>query len=239
MAVDRAAMTSNIFDSLARQAIGPTVSYFVFPEAPLKQVPYDPVSAARILDSLGWKMNDRTGVRARNGRELRFRILFPTSSTNRQKMSVLIQEQLRKAGVAADLDPMEAGTFNSRVAERDFDAVLWGWHLGTDPSAIGQSWTTSAIKGGNNFGSYASSAFDAHLDSAKSTFDLAESKAQYLRAYQQAIDDAPAIWLYEPRLALGIQKRIRTEPYRPDAWWYSLADWHIPADEQIPRDRVK
>jgi len=239
MAIDRDAITRNLFDSLARPAIGPTVSYFVDADARLKQLPFDPVSAGRILDSLGWRMNDRTGIRTRNGKELRFRILVPTSSANRMKAGVLIQEQLKRAGVDIELDQLDAGTFNSRVSARDFDAVLWGWHLGTDASAIRQTWTTNAINGGNNFGSYSSAAFDAHVDSATTTFDRNSGNAQYLRAYQQAIEDAPAVWLYEPKLVMGIHKRIHTAPSRPDAWWYSLADWYIPSDEQIAQDRVK
>jgi peptide/nickel transport system substrate-binding protein len=52
------------------------------------------------------------------------------------------------------------------------------------------------------------------------------------------VDDAPAVMLYEPRLVAGASKRIKLVELRPDAWWSGLADWSIPADQRIDRDRV-
>jgi peptide/nickel transport system substrate-binding protein len=60
----------------------------------------------------------------------------------------------------------------------------------------------------------------------------------FSRAFQTLISDAPAIWLFEPRNVVGIQKRIHTAPLRADAWWAHLADWYVPADEQIARDHA-
>ena len=240
MALDRAAMTRNVFDSLARPAIGPTISSFVSDDSNLDQIPYDPAAAARILDSLGWRIDPASSIRKKNGRELRFRILIPTSSANRVRMGVLAQEQLRKVGVAVDLDQMDYSAFRSRLGERDFDAAMHSWHLGTSPASIRQIWTSEAAgKDGINYGEYRSPIFDAYVDSAVTTVDPEKSRNFYNRAYQTAIDDAPAVWIYEPKMVLGIHKRIHTEPYRPDAWWYSLGEWSIPNADEIPRDRIR
>ena len=240
MAIDREAMTRNVLDSLARPSIGPITSSFISKGLALKQIPYDPVRAAKILDSLGWRLDSKTGVREKGSTPLRFKILVPTSSLNRMRIAVLLQEAFRKIGVAADVDQMDNTAVHERVNTRDFDAALLSWHLGTSPASIRQIWTSVAAgNGGLNYGSYMSKTFDTAVDSAVTTLDPNKSKAYYAHAYQTAIDDAPAIWLYEPKLVLGIHKRIRTAPYRPDAWWYSLADWYIPPDEQIPRDRIR
>ncbi|MGK2962127.1 MAG: hypothetical protein ACSLFK_08270 [Gemmatimonadaceae bacterium] len=45
-------------------------------------------------------------------------------------------------------------------------------------------------------------AFDAYIDNATSTFSGDQRKYFYTLAYQIAIEDAPAIWLYE-------QNRVR------------------------------
>ena len=240
MAVDRDAMTRNILDSLARPAIGPMISSFVASSTSLDQIPYDPTSAARLLDSLGWRNDTKSGVRSRNGMPLRFTILVPANSTNKKKIAELLQEQLRKVGVDAKVEQMDAGAFTAQLRKREFDASIEGWHLGTSPASIREIWTKNAAdKDGINYGSYINPLFDAYVDSAVATMDAAQSGEFYRRAYQTAIDDAPAIWLYEQKLVIGIQNRIRTAPYRPDAWWYSLGDWYIPTSEQIPRDRIK
>ena len=239
MAVDRDAMTKNVFDSLSRAGIGPTISSFPSTDPNLRQIPYDPVRSAGILDSLGWRLHPPSKLRRRNGRDLRFSILVPTTSLNRINISVLLQEQFRKVGVAADLEQVDGKAFGSLINSRDFDAALLSWHLGTSPASIREIWTTEAAgRDGINYGSYKNPLFDAYVDSAVTTVDTARSRRFYNLAYQTAIDDAPAVWLYEPNLVLGLHKRIHTEPYRPDAWWYSLGEWDIPAAERIPRDRV-
>jgi peptide/nickel transport system substrate-binding protein len=181
-------------------------------------------------------VNQSTGIRSKKGKELRFKALVPSSSSNRVKMGTLLQEQFRKVGVAFDPEQMEFGTFNSKFFGKDFDAALASWHLGTSPASVRILWTTNAAQ---NLGSYSNPQFDALVDSAIAAFDPNAKGAYYNRAYQTAIDDAPAIWLYEPRVVIGMQKRIQTKPYRPDAWWWSLGDWYIPLDKQIERDRIR
>lgn len=234
MAMDRRAMVQNVFDSLALPALGPTVRYFPSTDPSLKQIAYDPARAARILDSLGWRLAPDAKIRSRNGKELRFSVILPSTSMNRKNMGTLIQNQLEKVGVAVDIDQMDYNAFNNRFSEHDFDAALASWHLGTSPASIRILWTSKANQ---NYGRYGSQAFDAYVDSAITSFDAGASKAYYNRAYQTAIDDAPAVWLYEPRLVIGSHPRIQTRPFRPDAWWWSLADWEIPESAQIARDR--
>jgi hypothetical protein len=67
---------------------------------------------------------------------------------------------------------------------------------------------------------------------------LAGRRAHFTRAYQIIIDDAPAIWLAEPKRIMAIHKRIKTTGVRADAWWANIADWGIPANERIARDRA-
>jgi peptide/nickel transport system substrate-binding protein len=62
--------------------------------------------------------------------------------------------------------------------------------------------------------------------------------AYFHRAYTTITDDAPAVWLYQPRQVAGIQRRIHTAYLRADSWWAHLADWYVPASERIPRDRI-
>jgi peptide/nickel transport system substrate-binding protein len=95
-----------------------------------------------------------------------------------------------------------------------------------------------ARPGGANFGAYESAAFDAHVDSALAAPDAARSQTQWLRAYQTAVDDAPAVWLFEPRNIAGAHRRLRVAGLRPDAWWARLGEWSIPAGERVGRDRV-
>ena len=240
MAVDRPSLVRNVFDTLAKMAIGPTVRVFPTTDTTVEQIPFDPQRAKAILDSLGWTARSADGIRKRKGHELAFTALVPSSSQARVRMAVLIQEQLRRVGVRVEIESMEFNTFQSRLDSRDFDAALWSWHLGATPSSLREAWggESARKKGGINFGAYENPRFDAYVDSAISARALTASRRYFTTAYQIIIDDAPAIWLYEPKTVIGLHRRIRTGPMRADAWWFDLGSWSIPKAEQIARDRV-
>jgi peptide/nickel transport system substrate-binding protein len=67
---------------------------------------------------------------------------------------------------------------------------------------------------------------------------LADRRRYFTAAYQMIIDDAPAIWFAEPKRIMAVHRRLRPTGVRPDAWWANLADWSIPANERIARDRA-
>ena len=58
------------------------------------------------------------------------------------------------------------------------------------------------------------------------------------RAFQQIIDDAPAIWLYDVSEIDAVNRRITVGPLRADGWWRTLAQWSIPPDKRIARDSI-
>lgn len=240
MSLDRDAMVRNVFDSLAQVAVGPTVRTYPTTPRSLPRIPFDTVSAGRILDSLGWRDTNRDGVRERNGRDLAFSITVPSSSQSRERMAVLIQEQFRRVGVRATIESLDFPAIMKRQSDRDFETMLWAWQLTPSPSGLRQTWSTasSRSKSGSNFGSYENSQFDATVDSALAESNADQSMALFDRAYRIILEDAPAIWLYEPETVLGVHGRIRTSRMRPDAWWQRIADWTIPVAERIPRDNL-
>src|SRR6185437_10017799 len=169
----------------------------------------------------------------------RFTLLVPSSSLSRRRYAVLIQEQLRRIGVQVDIDELDPQTLNPRMVNGNFDAVLN--LFGTDPAVGGteQAWATSGIGPmGQNYSHYSNPAVDALLDSASASFDPARSNAYARRAFAAIIADAPAIWLYDWTNINAINRRVTTAHMRPDEWWANLADWSIPADKRIARDRI-
>jgi peptide/nickel transport system substrate-binding protein len=240
MSVDREAMVRNVFDSLAQVSIGPTVRAYPTTPKSLPRTQFDTVTAGRMLDSLGWRDSNGDGIRDRNGRDLSFSMLVPSSSKSRERMAVLMQEQFRKVGVKARIESLDFPALMQRQADRDFDTMLWAWQLTPSPSGLRQTWSaaSSRNKSGSNFGSYENPQFDAYVDSALAETNAPRSLALFDKAYRIILDDAPAIWLYEPETVLGIQSRIQTKPMRPDAWWLGIADWTIPASQRIARDKV-
>lgn len=239
MAVDRRAMVQNVFDTLALPSIGPTVRAMPTADTSIKQIPYDTIAARRTLDSLGWKIGS-DGIRRRNNVPLAFSIMTPSSSKDRVRLAVLLQDAFKKVGAQVQVQSLDVNAFIAKQSGHGFDTALESWSMVAAPDAIRESWGGSSAqqKSSNNFTGYSSPQFDSEIDSALTAPTLMAARPLFARAFETIISDAPAVWLYEPKNMLGVQRRIHLATLRPDAWWAHLADWYVPANEQIARDRV-
>ena len=227
MAVDRALVVRAVFDTGARVALGPVTRSQLGADTLLRSIPFDTAGAIHTLDSLGWRATQPGAVRARNGRTLRFSTLVPSSSSQRLRIAVLLQQLFRTVGVQMDVEKMEFNTMNARLAKGDFDAAVMALSADPELSGIRGVWSSGAgrAQGGENFGSYASARFDALLDSAEQQTSTSSARRKYLDAYAVILDDAPAIWLYEPWNLSGVRRNVHPVGLRPDGWWMQLGDW--------------
>ncbi|HEY0996242.1 MAG TPA: ABC transporter substrate-binding protein [Gemmatimonadaceae bacterium] len=238
MAVDRAGMLRNVYDSLGKPGRGPFPAALGSADTTIALPPFDTSAARALLDSAGWRAGT-DGVRRKGATPLRFTILVPASSTPRMRYAVLLQEQFKHVGAQVELEQVDFPTFLSRQGAHDFDAILAA--IGTDPNPGGakQFWHSAAIgKGGSNDISYANPRVDALLDSASATYSASQAKRYMGEAYRQIVADAPAIWLYDVATMGALHKRVHPAGLRADGWWADLPDWSIPAGERIARDQA-
>lgn len=235
MAVDRVRIVRNAYDSLGMVALGPAPRALIPDTTAFTGLPYDPDRAAALLDSAGWVDSDGDGVRDRNGVALAFDVLVPNSSAARQNMAVLLQEQLKRVGVRVTPLILDVNAFVARTDSKRFDAQMGGTGVSPGLAGMPQSWGS---RGASNAGGYRSPAFDAAVDSALTTFNRSTSHRLWARAFQQIIDDAPAIWLAEPSAPVTIHRRFVIPPLRPDGWYIDLADWRVDPTQRIDRDRI-
>jgi ABC-type transport system substrate-binding protein len=87
----------------------------------------------------------------------------------------------------------------------------------------------------SNLQLYGNPVVDAAIDSALREPDAARSRAHYRKAYQGIIDDVAAVWLYENRSFMAVNRRVKPEIRVSDAWWRYLRLWSIPATDRLPR----
>jgi peptide/nickel transport system substrate-binding protein len=238
MGVNRTAIVRSVFDTLARSAIGPFSRTQWTADTTLIGIPFDSAKAARTLDALGWLDLNGDGVRERGGRPLAFSLLVPASSRTRQAAAVLLQAQLKAVGARVTIEQADFNAFLDRAHRGAFDALIGGAHTNPSPRGVRELWSTPGPgRGAQNFGRWSNATFDAQVDSALEARTAAAVRAHFRIAYQAAIDDAPAIWLYEPRPFAGVHRRLDIGPLRPDAWWSGVATWSIDPAQRLPRDR--
>jgi peptide/nickel transport system substrate-binding protein len=239
MSIDRASLVRNVFDSLAVPSIGPTVRAMGTADTTIAQIPYDQQQAMHILDSLGWHVGP-DGIRTRGGKQLAFSIMVPASSKDRERLAVLMQDQFKKVGAKITVLSVEPNVFERQQHAHAFDGAIETWLADPSPGGIRESWGSEAAhtEGSKNYGDYTNPVFDSRVDSALAAPTRSTARVLYSRAFKTLIGDAPAIWLFEPRNMVGVQKRVHVAVLRADAWWAHLADWYVPAAEQTARDRA-
>jgi peptide/nickel transport system substrate-binding protein len=228
MAVDRAAIVRNVYDSLGARSFGPFTRRQWSADTTIAQLPYDTAAAARTLDSLGWTRG-ADGVRARGGRRLAFTITVMATNRSRPRAAELLQQQLARAGVETKIELLDGRAFGDRLSSHVFDAALFSWNTSPSPSGLTQTWKSDAYrpKSPFNAGAYANPLFDAEVDSGLGALDARAARAHLRVAYQTAVDDPPAIWLYEPALPAAVNRRLVTGAWKADAWWQSIPQWDV------------
>ena len=239
MAVDRQRLVRSVFDSMAPTALGPFARALSTADTTIPQLPYDTVRARAILDSLGWRDANGDGIRERGGKPLSFRLLVPTSSSFRMRMSLLLQEEMRRVGADVQLDQVDINTMSERQDAGRFQANFAVWNMDPSPGGLRQTFTSAgATRGGYNYGHYRSPVFDALVDSGMTAMEPARSRAYFRQAYATLLQDAPAIFLYELQGLAGAHRRLNITGMRPDAWWAAISEWTIAPDQRIDRDRI-
>jgi peptide/nickel transport system substrate-binding protein len=237
-AVDREQVVRAIFGTLAYVANAPVVRrQFTF-DSTIRAIPVDRARAAAMLDSLGWQIDARDGIRRRNGQRLTFTALIPGSSRNRERAAVLIQEQLRQVGVAMEIERTENRTFTQMRQDGQFDVVFGGWLTVPSPGTVRSTWGSNTRPGWGalNDGRWENAAFDAAVDSGVSAMDRNEARRLFSRAYQIIADDAAALFLYEMRPVVAVHKRFTIPAWRADGWWRTLHEWSVDPAQRLPRD---
>lgn len=236
MSLDRRGMLTNVFKNTGRLAYGPFPTGVPLSDTTLAAPAYDTTAAGKLLDAAGWKRGP-DGVRQKNGKPLTIEIATPATSVIRTRYADLMQAQLNRVGFRAEIDKV-GQDFGARLGSHDFDMIIMA--VNTDPSISGiqQYWSTAAIPSGSNLALYSNRKVDADLDSASWALTPAAVHNYVSRAFKQIIDDAPAVWLYSAATTAAINRRIDAAPMPRNGWWNSLAEWSIPADKRIDRDRI-
>lgn len=237
MAVDREQLLKAVFDSLALTSYGPFTRPQNTADTTVAQIPFDRAAALAKLDSMGWRAGP-DGIRRRGNRRLSFGVHVPTSSAVRNRLAVLLQEQLRVAGIELRVEAMEFGAMRDEVLSGRFDAILGGLRTTPSPSGIRGSWGSPAIARGSrlNYGRYSNPEADAAIEAGLDAVRNEDRRTQMRRAYEIINADAPAIWLYEVRNAAAVHRRLNVPVWRSEAWWLTLGDWSVDPAQRLPRD---
>lgn len=223
-------------EEFAVPAAGPYSPIFRDLQDPERLPPlrHDPEEAKRILESKGWRDTDGDGVREKDGRPFRFTLL--TNSGNQRKADVqqIVQQQLKQIGVDVRLQQMEFNTMQSRVLDKNFEAVLWGWGVGLSPD-ISDLWGKDSPQ---NFVSYENPRMTRLFEQALAQ-PTEEQAAPYWRAAAaEIVKDQPYTFLYFFDQVDGVRDRLRGMKIDTYGAYQNSWEWWIPKEQQRARPQA-
>jgi peptide/nickel transport system substrate-binding protein len=247
MAIDReelieALLTSRVTgECYGRDAIGTiTPALCDWYNHDVVPLPFDVAASKALFAEAGWRDTDGDGWLDRDGRRFEFKLATNAGNKRREQATVIIQAQLQKVGVKADIDYVETTTFFEQARQRDYEAMLAGWSaaLLVDPTNV---WHSDAPERRYefNFVSYSNPEVDRLIDEALEALDPAEAQAK-IREMQALIHaDQPYTFLYWRDDLVGVHARFRDVKIDILSLLNDLHLWWVPERLQKYRTRAE
>lgn len=234
-AIDRQSILDNIVEGRGSIVNAPLLpSSWAYPEeSELEQYKYDVEKAKSLLKEAGWEDKDGDGiVENANGEKLELTIDCQNDHEVRQKTATAIQESLKAAGIAVEIDTMEySALMDKAVANHDFDLYMMGNTLSLDPDPK-PMWASTAISNepgviGYNIVAYNNPETDKLIEEGNATLDQNERKSIYGEFAKILNRDVPEAYLFCQNVERVYNPGL--EGYKPSTFneFYNVHNWVI------------
>ena len=236
-AIDRAKLARN---STAGRS-PPAISYLVPPSwaaagaGDVTTFAFDAAAAEQVLDSAGWKRG-ADGLRAREGRRLRLRLVVAAGNAVRDRAAEQIAGDLGRIGVEVTSESVSMAnltTASGALSSGQFDLALYAWVGDRDPYGWSllyhRSQVPSATNGftGQNYSGWSNERFSTLADEAAQSLERDARRQRYLEMQRIWTAALPALPLYQ-RTAVDVAdarlREVRPLPTRQPITW-NVARW--------------
>jgi peptide/nickel transport system substrate-binding protein len=229
-AVDRQQFADAVFLGAAVPVHGPVTpgnKRWYAPEAP--QYAHDPARARALLAEIGLTDPDGDGMLAdRAGQPARFPLLTQKGNTARERGAVVLQETLRRVGLAVDVVPLEVGALVTRIMAGDYDAAYFGFNVSdADPAASLGFWLSAGPFHLWNPGqAKPATGWEARIDDLMrqqvSAAEFGDRKRLFDEVQHVFGGEVPAICFVAPRIYVAMSSRVANAtpgPLQPQILW--------------------
>jgi len=145
-AINRDDLSRVIFHGHAQPAVGPfsPANKFWF-NGKLKPRTYSPDAALKALQSDGFRL-ENGALKDKDGNEVVFSIITNAGSKTRERMAVLIQEDLQKIGIHVNVVTLDFPSLIERMTQSfDYEAIILGLtNVDLDPNGEMNVWLSSS-----------------------------------------------------------------------------------------------
>jgi peptide/nickel transport system substrate-binding protein len=238
---DRKQIVKSILFGLGEVVDSPIYLFRPEYDKDLKSYPFDPQKGLALLHEAGWRDSDGDGIldKVIDGKKtpLRFEIKVNSGNAVRESVALVLMDELRKHGIAANVRQLDWTIFLNDVTNHQFDAVVLGWAMSTTEPDGYQIWHSSqAANKGSNAISYKNHRVDQILEAYRREFDEPK-RIQLYKEFQEILhEEQPYTFLYVSKRVSVVQRRFEGVEVFPDG--LRPIDWWVPLARQKYVDRV-
>ena len=243
MLVDRERICKEVYLNYATVATGPFEPGSPQADATIKPWPFDPAAAKRLLAEAGLADRNRDGtIESATGVPFRFKLTYPSGIKLYDRAMYLVKDTMAAAGIVVDLDPIDWPILQTRLENRDFDAMSLRWGGGSVEGDITQMFHSSQMKdNGDNYPSYVNPELDKLIDQAKTTVDKEKRLTLWQACHRILHEDQPYTFLTNNMALAFYDKRIKNiEPSQLGLNFVQIyvmpIPWFVPAPLQKYKD---
>jgi len=201
-AINREDLSRVVYHGHAQPAAGPfsPANKFWF-NSRLKPQTYSPDAALKTLQGDGFRM-ENGALKDKDGNEVVFSIITNSGSKTRERMAVLIQDDLQKIGIHVNVVTLDFPSLIERMTQSfDYEAIILGLtNVDLDPNGEMNVWLSSAENHQWNPQQKApETSWEAEIDrlmrAQASSTDLKRRKEAFDRVQEIVVEEQPFIFL--------------------------------------------
>jgi peptide/nickel transport system substrate-binding protein len=196
----------------------------------IQPLPFDAAQAIKLLEQEGWKDGNGDGIREKGGKPFQFTLLSTDNSLNRA-VAEMVQAQLRKVGVDAQLRAMEFQTLRTQHVNRDFDAVFTSWvldnfQMAAAPMALMHS-KNATVKGSANRSSVSIPELDRLIEQASTATDQQVARDAWAKVTEVLKRDQPLTFMYWLNELAAANQSVQDITMDARGEFMSVARWRL------------
>ncbi|MCH1429937.1 MAG: ABC transporter substrate-binding protein [Chlamydiales bacterium] len=177
-------------------------------DANIKPYKYDLEKAKSLLEQAGWFDQDGDGIRDKliHGQltPFRFSLSYYVKNPVTRINCEYVATALKELGIDCKLNGLDISDLSNIFAEKNFDAIYFGWALGTPPETPRQLWHSDGAKenGSSNAVGFANSEADEIIERLDFEYNSEKRLALYHRFHEIVHEEAPYTFLYTPKTTM-------------------------------------
>ncbi|WP_202080824.1 peptide-binding protein [Caldalkalibacillus salinus] len=226
-AINREELVEVILDGQGEVAHAPSspLSWAFNPDT--IQYDFDPEKAKELLAEAGWEPGE-DGILEKDGKRFSFELKTNQGNKTREESAVVIQEYLSEVGIEVKTRVMEWSAFINDVQAPNwnFEAIILGWALGTDPDPTG-IWHSKEIENGLNFVAYENDELDELMDEQIVEMDFETRQQMIWDIFGKIAEDQPYTFLFYPTETAAMPTNLHDHTHHPRNREYNVHEWWL------------